>query len=101
MVFYWIVIFTGLRAAVMDYLLVPLARRAGIGRKKETVRFAEQAWIFTYYGVFWSLGMVCSLSLRVMMRLGGDAKSGDSISCIIPTIGWTSGSSGLAGPIEK
>jgi acyl-CoA-dependent ceramide synthase len=50
MVFYWITVFTGLRAAVMDYLLVPLAQRAGIGKKKEKVRFAEQAWIFIYYG---------------------------------------------------
>jgi len=61
MVFYWITVFTGLRAAVMDYLLVPLAQRAGIGKKKEKVRFAEQAWIFIYYGAFWSLGMVSSL----------------------------------------
>ena len=60
MVFYWIVIFTGLRAAVMDYLLVPLAQRASIGKKKDMVRFAEQAWIFIYDGAFWSLGMVSS-----------------------------------------
>lgn len=60
LVFYWIVIFTGLRAAAMDYLLAPLAQRAGIGKKKEMVRFAEQAWIFIYYGGCWSLGMVSS-----------------------------------------
>lgn len=60
LVFYWIVIFTGLRAAVMEYLLVPLAQRVGIGKKKEMVRFAEQAWIFIYYGACWSLGMVSS-----------------------------------------
>lgn len=50
--------FTGLRAAVMDYLLIPIAQMAGIRRKKEKVRFAEQAWIFVYYTAFWSLGMV-------------------------------------------
>lgn len=60
MVFYWIIIFTGMRAVVMDYLLVPLAQRAGIGKKKEMVRFAEQGWIFIYDGAFWSLGMVSS-----------------------------------------
>lgn len=60
MVFYWIIIFTGMRVVVMDYLLVPLARRAGIGKKKEMVRFAEQGWIFIYDGAFWSLGMVSS-----------------------------------------
>ncbi len=53
--------FTGLRAAVMDYILVPIAQMAGILKKKEIVRFAEQAWIFVYYTAFWSLGMVGSL----------------------------------------
>ncbi|KAL8788143.1 MAG: hypothetical protein Q9195_007451 [Heterodermia aff. obscurata] len=56
-VFYWIIVFTGLRATVMDYILVPLAQLAGIEKKKEKVRFAEQAWIFLYSSAFWSLGM--------------------------------------------
>ena len=63
MVLYWIIVFTGLRATVMDYLLVPLAQQFGIGKRKEKVRFAEQAWILIYYGVFWSLGMVRMLAL--------------------------------------
>ena len=58
LVFYWIIVFTGLRATVMDYVLVPLAQLAGIEKKKEKVRFAEQAWIFLYSSAFWSLGMV-------------------------------------------
>lgn len=58
LVFYWIVVFTGLRAAVMDYVFVPLAQMAGIEKKKEKVRFAEQAWIFVYPLGVWSLGMV-------------------------------------------
>lgn len=58
MVFHWIVVFTGLRVAVMDYILVPLAQAGGIAKKKERNRFAEQAWILTYAGAFWSLGMV-------------------------------------------
>ena len=58
MVFYWIVVFTGLRVAVMDYILMPLAEAANISKKKERIRFAEQAWIFIYDGAFWSLGMV-------------------------------------------
>lgn len=57
-VLYWIVVFTGLRAAVMDYILAPLAQMAGIERTKEKVRFAEQAWICVYATAFWSLGMV-------------------------------------------
>ena len=58
MVFYWVVVFTGLRVAVMDYILMPLAETANITKKKERIRFAEQAWISIYDGAFWSLGMV-------------------------------------------
>ena len=50
--------FTGLRAAVMDFILVPAAHMAGIQKKKEKDRFAEQAWILVYDTAFWSLGMV-------------------------------------------
>ncbi|KAI9676122.1 MAG: sphingosine N-acyltransferase lag1 [Caeruleum heppii] len=57
MVFYWIILFTGLRAGVMDFILLPLARWGGVGSKKGRIRFAEQAWLLLYYGVFWSLGM--------------------------------------------
>lgn len=62
MVAYWIVVLTGLRAAVMDYVLMPLAQTAGIEKQKEKVRFSEQAWIFIYYAGFFSLGMVSSFS---------------------------------------
>ena len=57
-VFYWIIVFTGMRCAVMDYVLTPAAAWAGIEKKKARVRFAEQAWILLYYGAFWSCGMV-------------------------------------------
>ena len=57
-VFYWIIVFTGMRCAVMDYILTPVAAWAGIEKKKPRVRFAEQAWILLYYGAFWSCGMV-------------------------------------------
>ena len=60
---YWVVVLTGLRAAVMDYALVPLAEAAGIKKKKDKVRFAEQAWILIYYTVFCSLGMVRFLTV--------------------------------------
>lgn len=60
MFLYWLVIFTGLRAGVMDFILIPFAEWAGLKRKKTQIRFAEQAWQFLYYLVFWTLGMVCS-----------------------------------------
>lgn len=58
MVSYWIVVLTGLRAAVMDYVLVPLAQAAGVEKKNHQIRFAEQAWVLIYATVFFSLGMV-------------------------------------------
>ncbi|POR38501.1 Sphingosine N-acyltransferase lag1 [Tolypocladium paradoxum] len=51
------VLFTGLRAGVMDHVLAPLARRRGVAKKKAVTRFAEQAWIVIYCSVFWPLGM--------------------------------------------
>ncbi|RDW66901.1 hypothetical protein BP5796_09650 [Coleophoma crateriformis] len=57
MVFFWIVVFTGLRASVMDYILEPLARRGGVETRRNQTRFAEQAWLGIYYCVFWPIGM--------------------------------------------
>ncbi len=57
-VLYWITLFTGLRASVMDYILTPFAQWAGVEKKKDLVRFAEQAWLLLYYAVFWPIGMV-------------------------------------------
>lgn len=59
LVSFWIIVFTGLRAAAMDYVLTPIARWQGINKRKATIRYAEQAWLLVYYSVFWSLGMVC------------------------------------------
>ncbi|EXJ81157.1 hypothetical protein A1O3_07447 [Capronia epimyces CBS 606.96] len=85
-VFYWIVVFSGLRCAVMDYLLTPLASSLGIKKKKPKVRFAEQAWIILYYSISWSVGMYTMytsdywLDLRALWRnwpsreMGGLAK---------------------------
>jgi acyl-CoA-dependent ceramide synthase len=54
----WITVITGLRVAVMDYMLKPIARYGGVHSKKSQTRFAEQGWLFCYYSVFSPLGMV-------------------------------------------
>lgn len=65
----WIIIFTALRAAIMDYVLVPIARSVGITKKKATIRFAEQAWLLVYYSVFWTWGAVlCHTTPSVHVR---------------------------------
>lgn len=58
MIIFCIVLFTGLRAFTMEYLLAPFAKWRGISKRKDLTRFSEQAWLLTYYAVFWPLGMV-------------------------------------------
>lgn len=57
LVSYWFVVFTGLRAGVMDYILMPLAKKGGVKTERDRTRFAEQAWLVIYCSVFWTLGM--------------------------------------------
>ena len=52
----FIVFFTGLRAFVLDYMLLPLARWCGIEKKKGKVRFAEQFYMMVYYIIYWAWG---------------------------------------------
>jgi acyl-CoA-dependent ceramide synthase len=59
-----IILFTGLRAAAMEYLLAPFAKAQGIAKRKDLTRFSEQAWLLIYCSVFWTLGMVCAASTR-------------------------------------
>lgn len=57
-VFLVVVLFTGLRAAAMEYFLAPFAKYLGLEKKKEVTRFSEQAWLVIYCVVFWALGVV-------------------------------------------
>ncbi|TVY55617.1 Sphingosine N-acyltransferase-like protein FUM18 [Lachnellula cervina] len=52
-----IVLFAGIRAAFMKYVLVPLATVSGTTTRKNVTKFSEQGWIFTYYTIFCPLGM--------------------------------------------
>jgi len=64
LILFFIVLFTGLRAAAMEYILAPFARSWGISKRKDVTRFSEQAWLLVYYTVFWPLGMVRLLLLQ-------------------------------------
>jgi acyl-CoA-dependent ceramide synthase len=70
-IFYWIIVFTGMRAFVMTYILTPLAAGLGIEKKKAKTRFAEQAWILIYPGVFWSIGMYIMYNSDYWLNLRG------------------------------
>lgn len=83
-VLYWIIVFTGLRATTLVYLLVPFARLCGLRKPKLQIRFAEQAWLFLYYAAFWTVGMVRSVTHTTLtdswlIEL--------SMSCTIPNTG--------------
>ncbi|CAO2654098.1 Nn.00g108310.m01.CDS01 [Neocucurbitaria sp. VM-36] len=67
----WTVIFTGLRVAIMEYILDPLARLGGIRSKKGLDRFKEQAWLIVYYTGSWSLGMYIMYHSDFWLNLHG------------------------------
>ncbi|KAG1152211.1 hypothetical protein G6F37_000965 [Rhizopus arrhizus] len=54
--FFYIWVFTALRAALMDYVLIPFAKRTKVSVKKYQ-RFAEQSWSFFYYTSSFSFGI--------------------------------------------
>ncbi|KAG9296534.1 hypothetical protein G9A89_015126 [Geosiphon pyriformis] len=56
-VFFWVALFTLLRASAMEYILIPIGRQSGIKSNSRCTRFAEQGWSFLYYSIFWTLGM--------------------------------------------
>ncbi|KAF1999048.1 longevity-assurance protein-like protein [Amniculicola lignicola CBS 123094] len=66
-----VVVFTGVRVLVMDYVLDPLARMGGIKGKKNLTRFKEQAWLVCYCTCFWSLGMYISYNSDFWFNLKG------------------------------
>lgn len=96
MVSFWIVAFTGLRAAVMDYILTPLAKKGGVKSQRDLTRFSEQAWLLTYYAVFWPLGVVRQTPLVVHFF----AKESSTSMSILTTI-LTSRTSGRIGRIVR
>ncbi|KAH9861385.1 hypothetical protein J1614_011131 [Plenodomus biglobosus] len=67
----WTVIFTGVRVAVMEHFLHPLARLGGIRTKKGLDRFKEQAWLIVYYTASWSLGMYIMYHSDFWLNLHG------------------------------
>ncbi|KAI0203257.1 TLC domain-containing protein [Astrocystis sublimbata] len=52
-----IVLFTGLRAGLMEHVFAPMAKHWGLDKRKDMTRFSEQAWLLTYYAFFWPLGV--------------------------------------------
>jgi acyl-CoA-dependent ceramide synthase len=66
-----VVLFTGLRAGVMEHVLAPLAKHWGISKPKDVTRFSEQAWMMIYYCVFWPLGVYIYYQSPYFLNLAG------------------------------
>ena len=60
-----ILIFTVLRAILIEYLFRPLALYLGVA-PKSSLRFAEQGCLALYYLIFCALGLVSSMTSRVL-----------------------------------
>ncbi|EPE08032.1 longevity-assurance protein [Ophiostoma piceae UAMH 11346] len=56
LVLFLVVLFSGLRASTMDYILSPFARSQGLYKKKPITRFSEQAWLVIVYMFFYPFG---------------------------------------------
>ncbi|KAK6828531.1 TLC domain-containing protein [Apiospora arundinis] len=66
-----IVLCIGVRAAIMQHVLEPLARRLGVAKDKDVTRFAEQSWMLVYYSVAWPLGVYLYCQSPYFLNLGG------------------------------
>ncbi|KAK7957087.1 Sphingosine N-acyltransferase-like protein [Apiospora aurea] len=66
-----IVVCTGIRAALMQHVLVPLGWRWGASTKKDVTRFAEQGWVLAYYSAAWPLGMYLYYKSPYFLNLEG------------------------------
>lgn len=55
---HWVILLVFIRASLMQYVFLPVARHAcGIKNRKKGMRFAEQGWSVFYYLISWVLGM--------------------------------------------
>ncbi|KAI0521913.1 longevity-assurance protein [Xylaria bambusicola] len=64
-----VVLFCGIRASSMQYVLAPFARYWGLTNKKRITRFAEQGWMFMYNAIFWTLGMYIYINSPYFLKL--------------------------------
>jgi acyl-CoA-dependent ceramide synthase len=66
---FWIVLITGLRAAIMDYVLRPFGKWGGIRTNKSLTRFTEQGWLLLYASCFWTTGMYIMYNSKYWLNL--------------------------------
>lgn len=93
-VVFYSVVFTFLREAMMRFLWIPVAEKGGITRRGTVVRFAEQGWALSSWGISWLCGLYImqrspykNLNVECLWkgyphyRMGGDIKAFYLIEC--------------------
>jgi very-long-chain ceramide synthase len=58
LIFFFVVVLTLLRAALMEYVLAPFAKSQGITKRKPIVRFSEQGFLLFWGAFIFTLGTV-------------------------------------------
>ena len=53
----------------MTYILHPFAALCGVRKASKKTRFVEQAWLFVYYTIFWTLGMYIYCTSEYFLNL--------------------------------
>jgi hypothetical protein len=66
-VFFCIVLLNGVRIQIMK-LFALLARKWGMSKNKDIIRFTEQVWVLAYYNVLWPFGMVCISTISANLQ---------------------------------
>lgn len=89
---------TAVRAFAIEWVLQPLARRAGL-KRKGSIRLAEQGWQAMYYGAIWAVGLV---STHLSERMSGGLTIVLYSTCgRTPTTGAILGPSGPSGLLVR
>lgn len=93
---------TAVRAFAIEWVLRPLAQRAGL-KRKASVRFAEQGWQAMYYSTVWAVGLVRAHPGGKRQQKGKCelTKFHSSTYGRTPTTGVTSAQSGQSGPRDQ
>ncbi|KAK8106378.1 TLC domain-containing protein [Apiospora kogelbergensis] len=88
-----IVLCIGIRAAIMQHVLEPLARYLGVTKDKDATRFAEQSWMLVYYSAVWPSGVYLYYQSPYFLNLGGlwagwPHKEIDGLMKVYITVQW-------------
>lgn len=83
-----IVLFTGLRAFLIDYILTPLAGLWGIRNLRTRDRFAEQSFLLLYYLIYWNWGVYLFVSDTPILFPTSSTNFSEALNTLLVSL-WT------------